>query len=157
VGRSGSTDARGGRSGPKADLPKSLLPKDIDKAVRSLGDDGDRVRITLEREFVKYLDERSKVRRAGDTSELVTTVASNVLKPLSARFGKQLTERLFSPDSAGFDQAMAKVRARYASMADRVEGAAGPDAAAAGEPIAGAGASPAGPPAGPPAGSPAGS
>ena len=30
--------------GPKADLPKSMLPKQIDKALRSLGDDGEQVR-----------------------------------------------------------------------------------------------------------------
>ena len=42
--------------GPKADLPKSMLPAQIDKALRSLGDDGDRVRGLLEREFADYLD-----------------------------------------------------------------------------------------------------
>ena len=42
--------------GPRANLPKSMLPKEIDKAVRSLGDDGERVRGVLEREFAAYLE-----------------------------------------------------------------------------------------------------
>lgn len=111
--------------GPNADLPKSLLPKDIEKAVRRLGDDGDRVRGTLEREFAHYLDERSKVRRDSDAAALATQVAGNVLKPLSSRLGRQLAERLLEPDSASFDQAMARVRARYrgkTAPADRERG-----------------------------------
>ena len=67
--------ARRAVRGPEADLPKSLLPKDIEKVVQKLGTDGDRVRGTLEREFVRYLDERSKVRRQSDASELLTSVA----------------------------------------------------------------------------------
>lgn len=104
--------------GPQADMPKSLLPKDVEKTVKKLGSDGDKVRGTLEREFARYLDDRAKVRKQADMSELATTVAANVLKPLSSRFGKQLVERLFAPDSAGFDEAVAKVRARYGPQAD---------------------------------------
>jgi hypothetical protein len=120
--------------GPGADLPKSMLPKDIEKTLRKLGSDGDKVRPTLEREFAHYLDSRAKVRRERDVLELGTEIAGNVLKPLSARFGKQLASRLFEPDSPGFDEAMAKVRARYAAQASG--GAAAVEAAAAGEPLA---------------------
>ena len=109
--------ARRAVRGPEAEFPKSLLPKDIEKVVQRMGPDGDRVRGTLEREFVRYLDERSKVRRQADTTELVTRVTGNILRPVSWRFGKQLAERLFSPESAEFDKAMAKVRQRYAAMA----------------------------------------
>jgi hypothetical protein len=102
--------------GPQADYPKSLLPKDIEKTVRKLGSDGDKVRGTLEREFAHCLDERAKVRRDSDAGALATQIAGNVLKPLSSRVGKQLAERLFAPDSPGFEEAMAKVRARYAAQ-----------------------------------------
>ena len=47
----------------EARLPKSLLPKDIEKALRKLGTDGDQVRGTIERDFAKYLDDRAKERR----------------------------------------------------------------------------------------------
>jgi len=50
--------------GPRADLPKSMLPEQIDKALRALGDDGDRVRGLLEREFVDYLEKNKPVREA---------------------------------------------------------------------------------------------
>jgi hypothetical protein len=116
--------------GPGSELPKSLLPKDIEKTVRKLGGDGDKVRGTLEREFAHYLDDRAKVRRNTDAAALATTVAGNVLKPISSRLGKQLAERLFAPDSAGFDEAMAKVRARYAAQTRSQEA----EAAAPGEP-----------------------
>ena len=118
--------------GPRADMPKSMLPDQIEKTVRKLGTDGDRVRGTLEREFARYLKERSRARRESNAADLATTVASNVLKPLSSRFGKQFAERLFAPDSAGFDEAMAKVRARYAAST----GSAAAEAAAAGGPTA---------------------
>ena len=99
--------------GPKADLPKSMLPDQVEKQLRKLGTDGDKVRSVLEREFMHYLDERSKVRKQQDTALVGLAIAGNVLRPLSDRLGKQLAERLFSPDSAAFDQALAKVRARY--------------------------------------------
>src|SRR5213075_1730579 len=95
--------------GPQADLPKSLLPDQIEKTVRKLGGDGDKVRGTLEREFSRYLAERSKTRKEREPVELATTLAANVLKPISSRLGKQLAEQLFAPDSAGFEEAMAKV------------------------------------------------
>jgi hypothetical protein len=46
-----------------APLPKALLPKDIEKALKKLGTDGDKVRGTLERDFSHYLDERAAQRR----------------------------------------------------------------------------------------------
>ena len=99
--------------GPNADLPKSMLPKDIERAVKALGADGDKVRGSLEREFARYLEERSKARRNGDIAEVATTIVGNVLKPASARLGKQLAEGLLAPDSTSFNKALAKVRARY--------------------------------------------
>ena len=53
--------------GPKADLPKSMLPKDVEKTLRKLGTDGDHVRSVLEREFARYLADRSKMIRKQDS------------------------------------------------------------------------------------------
>jgi hypothetical protein len=105
--------ARRAVQGPDAELPKSMLPKDIEKAVRSLGADGDKVRGSLEREFARYLAERSKSRRNADIAEVATTIVGNVLKPASARLGKQFAEGFLAPDAKGFSDALAKVRARY--------------------------------------------
>ena len=41
--------------GPDVDLPKSLLPDAVERTLRRLGSDGDRVRGTIEREFAEYV------------------------------------------------------------------------------------------------------
>ena len=52
--------------GPEADLPKSMLPPEIEKTLRKLGPDGEKVRGTLEREFADYLDEKAPQRKERD-------------------------------------------------------------------------------------------
>ena len=49
--------------GTPAPLPKRMLPKDIEKTLRSMGDDGDKVRGTLERDFAAYVKKAEKDRR----------------------------------------------------------------------------------------------
>ena len=41
-------------SGAPSRLPESMLPEEIEKALRELGDDGDKVRGALERDFAAY-------------------------------------------------------------------------------------------------------
>jgi len=84
--------------GPGADLPASLLPEEIERAVRALGADGARVRGALEREFARYLAERSKVRREQDLGAAAATLIRNVAGPVSSRLGRRLAEALFEPD-----------------------------------------------------------
>jgi hypothetical protein len=98
--------------GPDAELPKSLLPPEVEKAVRKLGTDGERVRGTLEREFVSYLDERSKIRRKRDLGATVSLLLGNALKPASLRAGRELAERLFAPEAPTFGRAVERIRAR---------------------------------------------
>ena len=100
--------------GPQADLPEAMLPAEVERVLRKLGTDGDRVRGTLEREFAGYLDERSRRSRARDVTEIATEVAGNVLRPVSARLGRQLAERLFAPDGPGFKEALDRVQRRGA-------------------------------------------
>jgi hypothetical protein len=98
--------------GPQADIPKSMLPKEVEKELRKLGDDGEKVRRILEREFASYLEDRSKVRRERDLSAVMALLASAALKPAVTRAGRELAERLFSPDNASFSEAVERVRAR---------------------------------------------
>ena len=98
--------------GPAGDLPPSLLPDAIEKAVRNLGADGERVRGTIEREFERYLEERSPERRSRDFMETATSVLGNVLRPASVRAGKRLAERLFDPDAQSFSEGLRKARER---------------------------------------------
>jgi hypothetical protein len=98
--------------GPTADLPKSLLPEEVEKELHKLGDDGERVRRILEREFVSYIEDKSKVRKERDLNAVLALLTSAALKPAVSRAGRELAERLFSPDNASFAEAVERVRAR---------------------------------------------
>ena len=54
-------------TGEKAALPKSMLPKEVEKTLRKLGDDGDKVRGALERDFATYA-RKAKEDRAAPTA-----------------------------------------------------------------------------------------
>jgi hypothetical protein len=96
--------------GPEADLPKSLLPEEVDKTLRKLGSDGEKVRGVLEREFAEYLEEKSEVRKERDLGAIAAIVAANILKPASAQAGKRLAQSLFAPDQKGFEEALRRFR-----------------------------------------------
>lgn len=98
--------------GPKADLPTSLLPKEVEKTIKGLGDDGQRVRATLEREFAGYLATTRKEREGRDLPAALAGVVTSAVKPLASRLGKQLAEQLLQPDMASFESAMERIRAR---------------------------------------------
>ena len=82
-----------------------MLPDEIEKTLRKLGDDGDKVRGALERDFAAYAKEAEKDR--GITPLLSTTVA----KPLLTRAGRAAAEWFFRTDDEGFPGA---ARARFA-------------------------------------------
>ena len=92
--------------GPTADLPKAMLPNEIEKTLRKLGDDGDKVRGALERDFAAYAKEVEKDR--GIAPLLSTTVA----KPLLMRAGRAAAEWFFRTDEEGFQARLAEVRDR---------------------------------------------
>ncbi len=98
--------------GPNADLPKSMLPEQIDKALRALGEDGDRVRGLLEREFVDYLEKNKPVREARDLRGTISELGGNVLRPVTAEAGKRLAKELFKPDGGSFGQVMDRIQTR---------------------------------------------
>ena len=55
--------------GPAAPLPSVMLPQEIEKTLRSLGSDGDKVRGTIERDFAAYTKQAQKDRtRLGHSS-----------------------------------------------------------------------------------------
>jgi hypothetical protein len=99
--------------GPQADLPPGLLPKDVDRVLSHLGSDGEAVRRVLEKEFADYLEEHREERRKRDLGATASLLAGSVLGPITQRAGRQLAQRLFSPDSAGFEDAMTAVRERW--------------------------------------------
>jgi hypothetical protein len=98
--------------GPAADLPPSLLPDKVERALRALGEDGDRVRGALERDFARYLDEQAPQRRERDLAGTVSQLVGNVLRPASKRAGERLAASLFDADSETLRDAARKVRDR---------------------------------------------
>lgn len=100
--------------GPAAELPPSLLPDEVERTLRKLGSDGEKVRGTLEREFARFLEERSAKGREKDLSETVGGLLSSLLEPAAKRAGRQLAEGLFSPEGPSFGPALERARARWA-------------------------------------------
>jgi hypothetical protein len=93
-------------------LPKSMLPKEVDTALAKLGTDGAKVRGTIEREFAKYLDERAKERRKEGIVAAGVALATNALRPVTIRAGRQLVERAFNPDGPSFEEQLERLKAR---------------------------------------------
>lgn len=80
--------------GPREPLPASLLPDEVDRALRKLGPDGAKVRGALERDFARYLEERAPERKGNALKALLLT---GLAKPLAARYGRRLAESLLAP------------------------------------------------------------
>lgn len=106
-------------TGREEELPSELLPKEVDRVLRRLGDDGRKVRGTLEKEFAKYLEDRSNVRKKEGALAAGLALATTALRPVSVRFGKQLVERMLNPDGPSFEEQLERLRARRRGGADR--------------------------------------
>jgi hypothetical protein len=101
--------------GRGSDLPKSMLPWEVEAVLGRLGTDGDAVRGTLEREFAAFLEERAPGRRDASITGLAGSLIGNVLRPASVRAGREFAERLFDPDGPSFGEGLRKARARMES------------------------------------------
>jgi hypothetical protein len=91
-------------------LPASLLPEQVEKAVRRLGDDGAKVRGTLEREFAAFVDTNRK-----SEPRFLRRVLLAGGVPLASRVGRAIVKRLLtgSPDD---------VASREEQIRSRLEG-----------------------------------
>jgi hypothetical protein len=74
-------------TGEPAPMPKRMLPKEIEKTLKSLGDDGDKVRGALERDFADYAKKAEKDRRG-----LVSVLLLAAVRPLVARGARRAGE-----------------------------------------------------------------
>ena len=95
-----------------------MLPEEIDKALRALGDDGKKVRGALERDFAAYAKQRAK-----DRSGLRTLLVLSVARPLLSGAAKAAAARLFSPDDEGFQTRLAQIRERAKRQSETVTSA----------------------------------
>ena len=85
--------------GQPAPLPKSMLPDEIEKAVRKLGSDGDAVRGALERSFSEYLDRRGSFAQR-DVKTAGGEVAASMIRLVGRVVGIQLVSRLLAGPGA---------------------------------------------------------
>lgn len=116
--------------GRPAPLPKSMLPREVERTLRKMGDDGEKVRGTLEREFARYLEEHREDRRSRDLGAVATQLLSNLLKPATREAGVRFAKEFIAPDGAGFSSQLARVRERMAGEPEgspRVAGATSAD------------------------------
>jgi hypothetical protein len=98
-------------TGKPEPMPKSLLPDEVEKTLRKLGDDGAKVRGALERDFAAYAAHAQR-----DRSRLRTLLLLAVARPLLAAGSRAAMARLFSPDDASFQERLAQIRARAAAQ-----------------------------------------
>jgi hypothetical protein len=101
--------------GPTAELPKSMLPDQIEKALKALGEDGNVVRGVLEREFVDYLEKNKGVRDSRDLKGTVAALGGSVLGPVTSMAGKRLAQELFKPEGGSFGAVMDRIQSRRES------------------------------------------
>jgi hypothetical protein len=93
-----------------------MLPDQIERSLKKLGTDGDRVRGTLEQEFASYLETTAKARRGRDVRSTAGLIGLSIFGPMARRGGVRLAEILFSPKTAGpesFGDALDRARARW--------------------------------------------
>jgi hypothetical protein len=105
--------ARKAITGEPAPLPKRMLPKEIEKTLRAMGDDGDKVRGAIERDFADYAKKAEKDRRG-----IVSVLALTLARPLVARAARAAGEYLTTPTPDGYASRIDQVRANAQSRAD---------------------------------------
>ena len=100
--------------GKPAPLPKRMLPPEVEKTLRKLGSDGEKVGAALERDFADYAKKAHKEREG-----LKSIVLLAVVRPLLGRAAKSIGDALFSPDSEGVSARLKEVRERAEQGVDR--------------------------------------
>jgi hypothetical protein len=83
-------------TGSPAPMPKRMLPKEIEKTLKSMGNDGDKVRGALERDFADYAKKAEQ-----DKKPILSVLALAVLRPLITRGARSVAESLMAPTPEG--------------------------------------------------------
>jgi hypothetical protein len=105
--------------GTPAPVPTRMLPKEIEKTLKSMGKDGEKVRGTLERDFAAYVKKAEKDRKG-----LLSVALLGLVRPMLARGVRRAGEYLFSPSPEGYPTRLDEVRARAGAKVDEVRGSA---------------------------------
>jgi hypothetical protein len=102
--------------GPPDPLPKAMLPDEIERSLKKLGDDGTQVRGLLEREFASYLQTTEPLRRKGSLRGAATIAAVAFLRPLLLGYSKKLARDIFDTEAPAYESQLAAVRERMAAL-----------------------------------------
>jgi hypothetical protein len=95
-------------------LPSRMLPEEVEKTLRKLGSDGEKVRGALERDFAEYAKKSAKDRQAIGSVLLLA-----LGRPLASRAARAIGDMIFSPNPEDFSTRLAQVRERAGQGADR--------------------------------------
>ena len=106
-------------TGAPEPLPASLLPDQVERALRELGDDGAAVRGALERDFAAYAKQAQR-----DRAQLRTLLVLAVGRPLLSAATKATAGWLFRTDDEGFQARIAQIRERVARQTGQVDSSA---------------------------------
>ena len=99
--------ARQAITGKPAPLPKSMLPDEVEKTLRKLGRDGDKIRGALERDFADYAKQARKEREGVKTALLMAAV-----RPLLSKGARAASDAFLTPDGPSFKARLEQVRDR---------------------------------------------
>jgi hypothetical protein len=97
-------------------LPESMLPKDVDKALKALGTDGEKVRGAIEREFAAYLQDKTPELKARNFSGSVAKLLTTFGQPIALRYGIKVANEILGTDNAQFADQLAKARVKRPSV-----------------------------------------
>ena len=100
-------------TGKPAPMPKRMLPKEIEKTLRSLGGDGDKVRGALERDFADYAKKAEK-----DKKPILSVLALALLRPLVTKGARAVAESLMAPTREGQGTRLDQIRTAAHERAD---------------------------------------
>jgi hypothetical protein len=100
--------ARSAIGRPKKDLPDRMLPEEIEKSLRKLGDDGDRVRGLIERDFAEYASKAAASRRTARNLILLS-----VARPILQSGAQAIAKVMFTPEETRLDERVEAIRERF--------------------------------------------
>jgi hypothetical protein len=103
-------------TGPPEPLPSAMLPAQIEKSLKSLGDDGDRVRGLLEHEFASYLKATEPQRKRSSLRGAATIATVAFLRPLVLSYSKKLAKDIFETETPAYEAQLARVRERMTGL-----------------------------------------
>jgi hypothetical protein len=93
-----------------------MLPDEIDKTLRKLGDDGDVVRTALERDFAAYVGKKTKERNDARNLYLL-----GLARPFVMRGAKLGVDWLTGTDQASVVDRVSQIRSRAERQLDEMQ------------------------------------